>query len=79
MGLYRGVFGPFSGRFRGVASHFCLFSGRNAAFRGCQELMERGIYGLGGFLSVSKELRVLWSTPYLSRLWLLGPKRLETG
>lgn len=34
-----------------------------------QELMERGIYGLGGFLSVAKELRVLWSTPYLSRLW----------
>jgi len=34
-----------------------------------QELMERGIYGLGGFLQVSKELRVLWSDPYLSRLW----------
>ncbi|CAE7807455.1 unnamed protein product [Symbiodinium sp. CCMP2592] len=32
-------------------------------------LMERGIYGLGGFLKVSKELRVLWSPPYLSRLW----------
>lgn len=37
-----------------------------------QELMERGIYGLGGFLQVSKELRVLWSAPYLSRLWSLG-------
>jgi len=34
-----------------------------------QELMERGIYGLGGFLRVSRELRVLWSAPYLSRLW----------
>ena len=45
-----------------------------------QELMERGIYGLGGFLSVSKELRVLWSTPYLSRLWRLDPRiRLETA
>lgn len=32
-------------------------------------LMERGIYGLGGFLKVAKELRVLWSPPYLSRLW----------
>ncbi|CAE7390840.1 unnamed protein product, partial [Symbiodinium necroappetens] len=32
-------------------------------------LMERGVYGLGGFLKVSKELRVLWSRPYLSRLW----------
>ena len=39
-----------------------------------QELMERGIYGLGGFLKVSKELRVLWSTPYLSRLWQLSAK-----
>ena len=36
-----------------------------------EELMERGIYGLGGFLSVAQELRVLWSTPYLSRLWPL--------
>ncbi|CAE7021679.1 unnamed protein product, partial [Symbiodinium sp. CCMP2456] len=34
-----------------------------------RELMERGIYGLGGFLRMSKELRVLWSEPYLSRLW----------
>ena len=34
-------------------------------------LMERGIYGLGGFLKVAKELRVLWSRPYLSRLWCL--------
>ncbi|CAE7544015.1 unnamed protein product [Symbiodinium natans] len=33
------------------------------------DLMERGIYGLGGFLSISNELRVLWSPPYLSRLW----------
>mmetsp|Transcript_60167 Transcript_60167/g.134234 ORF Transcript_60167/g.134234 Transcript_60167/m.134234 type:complete len:522 (+) Transcript_60167:2-1567(+) len=33
------------------------------------DLMERGIYGLGGFLRVSRELRVLWSPPYLSRLW----------
>eukprot|EP00439_Symbiodinium_sp_Y106_P078763 s2796_g17.t1 len=34
-----------------------------------RDLMERGIYGLGGFLRMSKELRVLWSEPYLSRLW----------
>ncbi|CAE7438420.1 unnamed protein product [Symbiodinium sp. CCMP2592] len=30
---------------------------------------ERGIYGIGGFLAVSRELRILWSPPYLSRLW----------
>mmetsp|Transcript_25166 Transcript_25166/g.58350 ORF Transcript_25166/g.58350 Transcript_25166/m.58350 type:complete len:483 (+) Transcript_25166:2-1450(+) len=33
------------------------------------ELSERGIYGLGGFLRSSKELHVLWSPEYLSRLW----------
>lgn len=31
------------------------------------ELKERGIYGIGGFLAVSSELRILWSQPYLSR------------
>ncbi|CAJ1340491.1 unnamed protein product [Effrenium voratum] len=34
-------------------------------------MMRKGIYGLGGFLSVAKELHVLWSTPYLSRLWCI--------
>ncbi|CAE7600325.1 unnamed protein product, partial [Symbiodinium necroappetens] len=34
-----------------------------------KELMERGVYGIGGFLSKSKEMRVLWSTPYFTRLW----------
>ncbi|CAE7568425.1 unnamed protein product [Symbiodinium sp. CCMP2456] len=33
------------------------------------DLMERGIYGIGGFLRISHELRILWSPPYLSRLW----------
>lgn len=28
---------------------------------------ERGIYGIGGFLAVTKEMRILWSPPYLSR------------
>jgi len=32
-------------------------------------LMQRGINGIGGFLLVSRELRILWSQPYLSRLW----------
>ena len=32
------------------------------------ELMERGVYGLGAFLKRSKELRILWSPPYLTRL-----------
>ena len=33
------------------------------------DLMERGIYGIGGFLNISSELRVLWSAPYLSSSW----------
>ena len=30
-------------------------------------MRERGIYGIGGYLTVSKELRILWSVPYLTR------------
>ena len=33
------------------------------------EHRERGIYGIGGFLTITKQLRILWSPPYLSRLW----------
>ncbi|CAJ1356927.1 unnamed protein product [Effrenium voratum] len=33
------------------------------------ELKEKGIYGIAGWLSVTDELRILWSPPYLSRLW----------
>ena len=32
-----------------------------------EDVKQRGVYGLGGFLSVSKEMRVLWSPPYLTR------------
>ena len=34
------------------------------------KLLERGIYSIGGFLSVSKELRVLYTPPYFTSLWL---------
>ena len=37
-----------------------------------QETKLQGIYGLGGFLKASKELRILWSPPYLSRPVLCG-------
>ena len=33
------------------------------------DLMRQGIQSIGGFLSVSRELRILWSPVYLSRLW----------
>ncbi|CAE7938575.1 SCFD1, partial [Symbiodinium sp. KB8] len=34
-----------------------------------EEQRQRGIDGISGFLKVSRELRILWSVPYLSRLW----------
>ena len=34
-----------------------------------ETLMKRGIHGIGGFLLVSKELRIIWSPVYLTRLW----------
>ncbi|CAE7273588.1 unnamed protein product [Symbiodinium natans] len=35
------------------------------------QLKQRGIYGIGGFLKCAKELRVLWTPPYLSRMWCI--------
>ncbi|CAK9099358.1 Uncharacterized protein SCF082_LOCUS46531 [Durusdinium trenchii] len=34
-----------------------------------EELMQKGIRGIGGFLQHSKVLLILWSPAYLSRLW----------
>ncbi|CAE7172090.1 hypothetical protein AK812_SmicGene34695 [Symbiodinium microadriaticum] len=34
-------------------------------------LKQRGIYGIGGFLKCARELRVLWTPPYLSRMWCI--------
>ncbi|CAE7304519.1 unnamed protein product, partial [Symbiodinium sp. CCMP2456] len=48
-----------------------------------QELKERGVYGIAGFLCISDELRILWSSPYLSRLWcvfeLAAYKKVNPG
>ncbi|CAE7729621.1 unnamed protein product [Symbiodinium sp. CCMP2592] len=33
------------------------------------ELQRKGVYGLGGFLAASREMHILWSPPYLDRLW----------
>ena len=33
---------------------------------------EHGIYGIGGFLALSQQLWILWSPPYLSRLWCVS-------
>lgn len=42
----------------------CIHQGRT-------ELFERGIYSIGGCLSVAKELRVLYSPSYVSSLWCI--------
>ncbi|CAE6935694.1 GIP [Symbiodinium microadriaticum] len=34
-----------------------------------KRLMERGVFSIAGFLGLAEELRILWSAPYLSRLW----------
>ena len=34
-----------------------------------EELRKRGTYGIGGWLAVTRELRVLWSPLYLTRVW----------
>ena len=34
-----------------------------------ETLMKRGIHGIGGFLLVSKELRIIRSPVYFTRLW----------
>ncbi|CAK9112400.1 Uncharacterized protein SCF082_LOCUS52111 [Durusdinium trenchii] len=51
-----------------VRSKFCFYDAASI-HQADPVLMRRGIYGIGGFLRVSKELRVLWSPPYLERLW----------
>ena len=35
-----------------------------------QARMQAGIRNIGGFLQAAEELHVLWSEPYLTRLWL---------
>ncbi|CAE7937702.1 unnamed protein product [Symbiodinium sp. KB8] len=34
-----------------------------------KRMMQQGIRSIGAFLAASRELRVLWSPPYLTRLW----------
>lgn len=36
-----------------------------------QHMMKQGIYGLAAFLKASRELLILWSPPYFSRLWCI--------
>ncbi|CAE7422055.1 unnamed protein product [Symbiodinium sp. CCMP2456] len=76
--------GPWATLFAFIISLFALLC---APFLPCQSfdiffdaacihqtdpvMRERGIYGIGGYLTVSKELRILWSVPYLTRLWCI--------
>mmetsp|Transcript_11553 Transcript_11553/g.21882 ORF Transcript_11553/g.21882 Transcript_11553/m.21882 type:complete len:549 (-) Transcript_11553:385-2031(-) len=56
------VYGPRAAETKCFLDVACIHQGDEGT-------MLRGIYGLGGFLSRSKELRILWSPPLLSRLW----------
>eukprot|EP00438_Fugacium_kawagutii_P028273 Skav234031 [mRNA] locus=scaffold1723:152454:153926:+ [translate_table: standard] len=61
MGLYLSPYLPFK-------TQMCFFDVA-CIHQGQSEMFERGIYGIGGFLTVSKELRVLYTSQYLSSLW----------
>lgn len=41
------------------------------------ELMHRGIRSIGGFLLAARELRILWSSTYLTRLWCVAWKKIR--
>eukprot|EP00438_Fugacium_kawagutii_P016738 Skav205937 [mRNA] locus=scaffold2739:219377:220819:- [translate_table: standard] len=49
--------------------------------QGESEMFERGIYAIGGCLAVAKELRVLYTSQYLSSLWcvfeIVGFRRVK--
>eukprot|EP00438_Fugacium_kawagutii_P016736 Skav205935 [mRNA] locus=scaffold2739:211186:212433:- [translate_table: standard] len=49
--------------------------------QGQSDMFERGIYGIGGCLAVAKELRVLYTSRYLSSLWcvfeIVGFRRVK--
>lgn len=51
-------------------THMC-FLDVACIHQGRPELFERGVYSIGGCLSVAKELRVLYSPKYLSSLWCI--------
>ena len=43
------------------------------------ELMHRGIRSIGGFLLAARELRILWSSTYLTRLWCVAWKKSDVS
>eukprot|EP00438_Fugacium_kawagutii_P008835 Skav208535 [mRNA] locus=scaffold1216:84052:85874:- [translate_table: standard] len=49
-------------------THMCFFDVA-CIHQGALEMFERGIYGIGGCLAVTKELRILYTSQYLSSLW----------
>eukprot|EP00438_Fugacium_kawagutii_P029765 Skav217054 [mRNA] locus=scaffold208:10364:11932:+ [translate_table: standard] len=51
-----------------LRTQMCFFDAA-CIHQGESEMFERGIYGIGGCLSVAQELRVLYTSKYLSSLW----------
>jgi len=78
LGPWSMVFGSFGTLFGLLLSPYCpspcrsvdmCFIDAACIHQTDKQLMQRGIRGIAGFLVVSRELRILWSSAYLSRLW----------
>ena len=77
LGILVAVFGAFGALVGLALSPYCprcqpmdtCFIDAACVHQTDEELMKRGIHGIGGFLLVSKELRIIWSPVYLTRLW----------
>jgi len=67
-GLLASPYMPHFAACRGKSQEMCFFDAA-CINQADPDLMQRGVYGLSGFLAVTSELRILWSPPYLSRLW----------
>ena len=63
------LFLSFWQRLRSVCCPLMVFLDRLCIAQHDPHLKEQGIMGLAAFLDISKELTILWSPRYLSRLW----------
>lgn len=68
LGLLTAPYMPHWAACGGKSREMCFFDAA-CINQADPDLMQRGVYGLSGFLAVASELRILWSPPYLSRLW----------
>lgn len=69
-GWFSMILGVCSSPYLSLRRQIC-FLDMTSIHQSDNELLQRGIYSIGGCLSVSKELRVLYSPPYFGSLWCL--------